>query len=281
MYVSKTLLLAVGAAVKHNSVLLPLLLFPPPLPSLSACRCPALHVACCPRLPLFSCRCPHHRCCHSPLLLNQSSSPKAVITISPLVPPSFVDCCFKRRAKPLLPTMVPSLSSGLPSLVGCFRCPPPPTLAASHGRRHTSSPVRYPHSRRFNVTVIIARSSHCRCDAAGGGTTRDRCHCCRPRRCRWGHHCRWGSRQRSFAHHPCPRRASDSPPSPQSRASTAPIARRSPPPPHNDDARDHACPKSGCNDLCVLHEHTFSLMSDWIGTLSSNLQEMVCLQILD
>ena len=177
--------------------------------------------------------------------------------------------------------MVPSLSSRLPSLVSYFRCPPPPTLAASHGRRHTSSPVRYPHSRHFNITVIITGSSHCRCDAAGSGTTRNRRHCCCRRRCRWGHRCHWGRCQRSFAHHPCPRRASDSPPSPQPRASTAPIAWRSPPPPHDDDARDHAYPKSGCNDLCVLHEHTFSLMSDWIGTLSSNLQEMVCLQILD
>ena len=70
---------------------------------------------------------------------NQLSSPDAVVTISPLVPLSFVDCCFKRRTKPLLPTMVPSLSSRLPSLVGCFRCPPPPTLAASHGRRHQQS----------------------------------------------------------------------------------------------------------------------------------------------
>ena len=90
-----------------------------------------------------------------------------------IVPPSFVDCCFKRRAK-LISTMVPSLSSGLPSLFGCFRCPPPPTLAASHGRRHTSSPVRYPHSRRFNVTVVVAGSSRRRRDAAGGGTTRNR-----------------------------------------------------------------------------------------------------------
>jgi hypothetical protein len=78
-------------------------------------------------------------CCRAPLLLNQSSSPDAIITISPLIPHSFVDCCFKRRTKPLLPTMVPSLSSRLPSLVGCFRCPPPPILAASHGRRHQQS----------------------------------------------------------------------------------------------------------------------------------------------
>ena len=65
--------------------------------------------------------------------------PLRIITISPLVPPLFVDCCFKRRTKPLLPTMVPSLSSRPPSLVGCFRCPPPPTLAASHGRPHQQS----------------------------------------------------------------------------------------------------------------------------------------------
>ena len=109
------------------------------MPSLSACRCPALHVPCCPRPPLFSCRRPRRRCRRAPLLLNQSSSPDAVITIYPLVPPSFVDCYFKRRTKPLLPTMVPSLSSRLPSLVGCFRCPPPFTLAASHGRRHHQS----------------------------------------------------------------------------------------------------------------------------------------------
>ena len=58
------------------------------------------------------------------------------ITISPRVPPSFVDCCFKRRTKPLLPTMVLPLSSWPSALVGCFCCPPPPppTLAASHVR---------------------------------------------------------------------------------------------------------------------------------------------------
>jgi hypothetical protein len=39
----------------------------------------------------------------------------------------------------LLPMMVPSLPSRLPSLVGCFRCPPPPILSASHGRRHQQS----------------------------------------------------------------------------------------------------------------------------------------------
>ena len=61
------------------------------------------------------------------------------ITISPLVPPLFVDCCFKRRTKPLLPTMVLSLSSWPSALVGCFRCPPPPTLAASHGSRRQQS----------------------------------------------------------------------------------------------------------------------------------------------
>ena len=58
--------------------------------------------------------------------------------MAPLVLPLFVDCCFKWRTKPLLP-MVPLLSSRPPSLVGCFRCPPPPTLAASHGRRHQQS----------------------------------------------------------------------------------------------------------------------------------------------
>ncbi len=61
------------------------------------------------------------------------------ITISPLVPPLFVDFCFKRRTKPLLPTKVSPLSSRPSALVGCFRCPPPPTLAASHGSRHQQS----------------------------------------------------------------------------------------------------------------------------------------------
>ena len=58
--------------------------------------------------------------------------------MAPLVLPLFVDCCFKRWTKPLLP-MVPLLSSRPPSLVGCFRCPPPLTLAPSHGRRHQQS----------------------------------------------------------------------------------------------------------------------------------------------
>jgi hypothetical protein len=35
----------------------------------------------------------------------------------------------------LLPTMVSSLSSRPSALVSCFRCPPPPTLTASHGSR--------------------------------------------------------------------------------------------------------------------------------------------------
>jgi hypothetical protein len=39
----------------------------------------------------------------------------------------------------LLPMMVSLLSSRPPSLVGFFRCPPPPTLAASHGRRYQQS----------------------------------------------------------------------------------------------------------------------------------------------
>ena len=67
--------------------------------------------------------------------LSSSFFTQHFITISPLVPPLFVDCCFKWRTKPLLPTMVSSLSSRPSALVGCFRCPPPPTLAASHGSR--------------------------------------------------------------------------------------------------------------------------------------------------
>jgi len=78
--------------------------------------------------------------------------------MAPLVPPSFVDCCFKRRTKPLLP-MVPSLSSRPPSLVGCFRCPPPPTLAASHGRRHQQS-VALTAGRR--LCRVLPSSSRCR-----------------------------------------------------------------------------------------------------------------------
>jgi hypothetical protein len=100
------------------------------------------------------------------------------------------------------------LSSRLPSLVGCFHCPPPPTLAASHGRRHTSSPVRYPHSRRFNITVVVAgSSSRCR-DTIGGGTTRD---------------CRDADVRLHFIVVLVV--LAIPPPSPQSRASTAPIAR--------------------------------------------------------
>jgi hypothetical protein len=64
--------------------------------------------------------------------LRSSSFFTHFITISSLVPPSFVDCCFKRRTKPLLPTMVSSLSSWPSAHFGCFRCPPPPTPAASH-----------------------------------------------------------------------------------------------------------------------------------------------------
>ena len=43
----------------------------------------------------------------------------------------------------------------------------------------------------------------------------------------------------------------------------------------------HAYSKSGCDDLGISHEHEFSLVSDWIGALASNLQEMVCRQIFD
>ena len=86
------------------------------------------------------------------------------ITISPLVPPSFVDCCFKRRTKPLLPTMVSLLSSWLSALIGCFRCPPPPTLAAFPWQ--SSSAVCCPHNRRFDVAVAV--SSPCHSDTASG-----------------------------------------------------------------------------------------------------------------
>ena len=86
----------------------------------------------------------HRHCRHHHHLIVMSSCPLPsfvvsspsffthFITISPLVPPSFVYCCFKRQTKPLLPAMVLSLSSRPSALVGCFRCPPPPTLAASH-----------------------------------------------------------------------------------------------------------------------------------------------------
>ena len=73
------------------------------------------------------------------IVVRSSSFFTHFITISPLVPPSFVDCCFKRRTKPLLPTMVSSLSSRPSALVGCFCCLPPPTLAASHGSRRQQS----------------------------------------------------------------------------------------------------------------------------------------------
>jgi hypothetical protein len=77
--------------------------------------------------------------------------------------------------------------------------------APTHSRRipwQTSSSVRYPHSRRFNVTVVVARSFCRRRDAASSGTTRDRRHRRR----------RWGRRRRLFARHRRPRCAVDSPP---------------------------------------------------------------------
>ena len=73
------------------------------------------------------------------IVVRSSSFFTHFITISPLVPPSFVDCSFKQWTKPLLPTMVSSLSSRPSALVGCFRCPPPPTLTASHGSRRQLS----------------------------------------------------------------------------------------------------------------------------------------------
>ena len=101
---------------------------------------------------------------YSSIVVRSSSFFTHFITISPLVPPSFVDCCFKRRTKPLLPTMVSSLSSWPSALVGCFRCPPPPTLAAFPWQ--SSSAVCCPHSRCFDVAVAV--SSPCRSDTAGG-----------------------------------------------------------------------------------------------------------------
>ena len=82
---------------------------------------------------MSSCPRPSIIVCSSPFF------PQHFITISPLVPPLFVDCCFKRRTKPLLPMMVSLLLSWPSALVGCFCCPPPPTLAASHGSRHQQS----------------------------------------------------------------------------------------------------------------------------------------------
>jgi hypothetical protein len=103
--------------------------------------------------------------CPLPSIVVRSSSLFThFITIFPFVPPSFVDCCFKRRTKPLLPTMVSLLSSWLSALVGCFRCPPPPTLAAFPWQ--SLSAVRCPHSWRFDVAVAV--SSPCRSDTAGG-----------------------------------------------------------------------------------------------------------------
>ena len=82
----------------------------------------------------------------------------------PSRPPLFVDCCFKRRKKPLLPTMVSSLSSRPSALVGCFCCPPQPTLAASHGSRrqlsvaltadNSTSPSPCPPPRRSDAAGI-------------------------------------------------------------------------------------------------------------------------------
>ena len=95
------------------------------------------------------------------IVVRSSSFSTHFITISPLIPPSFVDCCFKRQTKPL---MVLSLSSRPSALVGCFHCPPP-----AHSRRfpwQSSSAVRFPHSRRFDIAVAV--SSPHRSDAVGG-----------------------------------------------------------------------------------------------------------------
>jgi hypothetical protein len=96
------------------------------------------------------------------IVVRSSSFFTKFITISPLIPPSFVDCCFKRRKKPLLPTMVSLLSSWPSTLVGYLLSAP------AHSRRfpwQSLSAVRCPHSRHFDVAVAV--SSPCRSDAAG------------------------------------------------------------------------------------------------------------------
>ena len=156
------------------------------------------------------------------IIVRSSSFFTHFITISPLAPPLVVDCCFKRRTKPLLPTMVSSLSSWPSALVGCFRCPPPPTLVASHGSRRQLSvaltagnlasplpcpplvvatpPAFLPLCGVFQTLAARLAARPYDPPLLGRGTTHNR------RRCR---------RQRSFARrrscrHHCRRRARDS-----------------------------------------------------------------------
>ena len=68
------------------------------------------------------------------------------ITISPLVPPLFVDCCFKRRTKPLLPMMVSLL---LPSALHC------PKRRASPNVNHEG------HSRNRHRLCILGFADFC------------------------------------------------------------------------------------------------------------------------
>ena len=81
-----------------------------------------------------------------------------------------------------------------------------PSVLKQHCKISHTTAVRYPHSRHFNVTVVVAGSSRRRRDAADGGTTRDQRRRCRRRR--------WGRRRRSFVRHRRhrPRRAGDPPP---------------------------------------------------------------------
>ena len=81
--------------------------------------------------------------------------------MAPLVPPSFVDSCFNRQTKPLLP-MVPPLLLRPPSLVSCFRCPSPSTLAASHADVISSLLPSQPALRRHHrLRSVLPLSLRC------------------------------------------------------------------------------------------------------------------------
>ena len=128
---------------------------------------------------------------------------------------------FRRNPPEFRRNAQPRLSSLLPSLVGCFRYPPPHILAASHGRRHhqsvtltagtSTSPsslpgppvvVATPPAVEQRAIAVIAAAA-----AAAVGDNAD-------------------VRLRLIVVLVVP---AIPPPAPQSRTSTAPIARRSPP----------------------------------------------------
>ena len=150
----------------------------------------------------------------------------------------------------MLPTMVPSLSSRPPSLVGCFRCPPPPTLATSHGRPHqqsltlTAGALRSPSLSEVPPVVVATLPAVGQCAIAIVAATAIAV----------------GDDADVRLHviviivlvlPVIP------PPSPQSRASTAPIAQRSPPP-------GQRCPREQMvPSRCILPPSSLLCLRSW------------------